>query len=86
VRPDAVEENERLVRDVYTELAHKRPDGLRYRTVRVDDFNFVHIALVDGDTNPLDEIEAFATFTATIGERCEEPPQASSGTLIGSYG
>jgi hypothetical protein len=86
VRPDAVEENERLVRDVYAELAEKQPTGLRYRTVRVDETTFVHLALVDGDTNPLDEIDAFARFTAGIDDRCEEGPSPSRGELIGTYG
>jgi hypothetical protein len=86
VRPDAVEENERLVREVFAELADKNPAGLRYRTVRVDECTFVHVALLDGDTNPLDEIDAFAAFTATIGQRCEEGPTASRGELIGTFG
>ena len=86
VRPDAVEENERLVRAVFAELAQKHPTGLRYRTVRVDDCTFVHVALIDGDTNPLDEIEAFAAFTATIEQRCEEGPTASRGELVGTFG
>jgi hypothetical protein len=30
VKPELVEENEQLVRDVYAELARARPDGLRY--------------------------------------------------------
>jgi hypothetical protein len=86
VRPDAVAENEQLVQAVFAELAQKKPAGLRYRTVRVDECTFVHVALLDGDTNPLDEIEAFATFTASIGERCEEGPTASRGELVGSFG
>src|SRR5262249_26978131 len=85
VKPDAVEANEELVRAVFAELEEKRPDGLRYRTVRVDDHTFVHVAVLDGDANPLDEIAAFAAFTAAIGERCEELPQASVGELVGSY-
>ena len=86
VRPDAVEENERLVQAVFAELAEKRPTGLRYRTLRVDERTFVHVAVIDGDTNPLDDIEAFATFTATIDERCEEGPTASRGELVGTFG
>jgi hypothetical protein len=85
VRPDAVEENERLVRDVFAELSRKQPDGLGYRTVRVDERTFVHVAVIDGDTNPLDGIDAFAAFTAGIGERCDEGPRASGGEVIGSY-
>jgi hypothetical protein len=86
VRPDAVEENLRLVRAVYDELAEKRPGGLRYSTVQVDGTTFVHMAVLAGDANPLDTIAAFKAFTEAIGERCEAVPEASSGDLIGSYG
>src|SRR4051794_22156787 len=40
VRPDAVDENVRLIQAVYAELAEKQPAGFRYRTVRVDDTTF----------------------------------------------
>jgi hypothetical protein len=86
VRPDAVEENVRLVRAVYDELAEKRPAGLRYSTAQIDGTTFVHMAVLDADENPLDDIAAFKAFTAAIGERCEAGPQVSGGTLIGSYG
>ena len=85
VKPDAVEENETLVHAVFAELAQKRPDGLSYRTVRVNDRTFIHLAVIDGDTNPLDQIDAFAAFTATINERCDDGPHASRGTLVGNY-
>jgi hypothetical protein len=86
VRPDAVEENVRLVRAVYDELAEKRPAGLRYNTVRVDLTTFVHFAVLEGADNPLEEIEAFKTFVASLGERCEEGPQPALGELVGTYG
>jgi hypothetical protein len=37
VKPDQVAANERLVRDVYDELARTRPEGLRYGTFKLDD-------------------------------------------------
>jgi hypothetical protein len=85
-RPDAVEENTKLVQAVFAELARKRPSGLSYRTVLVDDCTFIHMAVIDGDGNPLDGIDAFAAFTATLSERCEDGPHPSHGTLVGSYG
>src|SRR5262249_47734516 len=53
VRPDAVEENIRLVRAVYDELGASRPDGLRYSTMRVDGTTFVHVAVIEAEENPL---------------------------------
>jgi hypothetical protein len=85
VKPDSVQQNLELVGAVYAELATIRPEGLRYSTYRVDDRTFVHVALIEGTDNPLDEVAAFRTFTAGIGERCEEPPHAAGGELVGSY-
>jgi hypothetical protein len=85
VKPDAVEQNLDLVRAVYAELAEMRPEGFRYSTYRVDERTFVHVALIDGTDNPLDAVAAFQAFTAGIGARCEDPPHAAAGELVGSY-
>ena len=85
VRPDAVDENVRLVRAVYEELAATRPDGLRYSTVQLDETTFVHLAVLDGESNPLDAVAAFGAFTAGIAQRCDQAPVATAGQLIGRY-
>jgi hypothetical protein len=89
VKPERVEENERLVQRVYTELAETAPEGLRYATFRLDDgVSFVHIASIttaDG-SNPLRAIAAFAEFGRDIAERCDEPPVVQDSQLVGSYG
>jgi hypothetical protein len=85
--PESSDENERLVRAVFAELAGSRPDGLRYGTFRLaDGVTFVHVAVVDDDaTNPLSASEAFAAFQAGINARCADGPTAAEATLIGSY-
>jgi hypothetical protein len=85
VKPETLDENVRLVRAVYEELAATNPDGLRYSTYRVDDRTFVHVAVVEGGNNPLDHVAAFRTFTEGIAERCEKGPQPMAGELVGSY-
>ncbi len=86
VKPEHVERNEELVRAVYAELHRRAPAGLRYATFRLDDgVTFVHIAEIDGEENPLAQIEAFADFTAHIEERCDEPPHAAGLHEIGSF-
>jgi hypothetical protein len=73
--PEAADENARLVRDVYAELAQTRPDGLRYATFRLDDgVTFVHLAVLDAEENPLSSTAAFARFQADIGERRRQLP------------
>jgi hypothetical protein len=89
VKPDRVEENERLVQGVYAELAQSAPEGLRDATFRLDDgVSFVHIASIDtpDGSNPLRSISAFAEFGREIAERCDEPPVVSDSQLVGSYG
>jgi len=86
VKPDRVEENEQLVRAVYDELAATRPAGLRYATFRLEDgVSFVHVASVEGEHNPLAEVEAFARFQADVRDRCDEPPVATQLHEVGTY-
>jgi len=69
-KPECIEENERLIRGVYAELATKQPDGLHYATFRLDDgVSFLHVAVLDGEENPLTTSAAFAEFQSHINDR-----------------
>ena len=86
VKPEAVAENERLVREVYEELADARPGGFHYGTFKLDDgVSFVHIATQAGDESPLGSVAAFQRFQAGIRERCEEPPVVVDLEEVGSF-
>lgn len=85
-RPEQADENERLIRAVYAELAREAPDGLHYATFRLDDgVSFVHLAVLDGEENPLAASPAFAAFQAGIAERCAEAPVPAGATTIGNF-
>jgi hypothetical protein len=84
-REDAADENERLIRAVFEQLATEQPAGLRYSAFRLADNGFVHVAVLDGDGNPLDALPAFQAFVAGIGSRCAEGPSPVAGRLVGSY-
>jgi len=85
-KPECIEENERLIRGVYAELATKQPDGLHYATFRLDDgVSFLHLAVLDGEVNPLSSSVAFAQFQSAIKDRCVEGPTPADATVIGSY-
>lgn len=87
VKPDRVEENLGLVRAVYAELEETRPEGFRYSTFQLeDDATFVHVAVVEGEDNPLPTLEAFKRFQAGIADRCEERPLALGARTVGSFG
>jgi hypothetical protein len=84
--PDAVEDNERLVREVFTELNRERPAGLRYAAFRLSDSStFVHVVIVEGDPDPLARSAAFAEFQAGLPDRLAGPPWPAPATLVGSY-
>jgi hypothetical protein len=86
VKPDRVEENERLVRAVYEELDGSDPGGLRYGTFKLDDgVSFVHLAASEEGRNPLADVEAFQEFQRNIEERCDEPPVLTVLDQVGSY-
>src|SRR5262249_22723432 len=85
-KPECADENEELIRDVFAELAESQPDGLRYASFRLDDgVSFVHVAVIDGEHNPLTESAAFGKFQAGIADRCAAGPAAADATPVGSY-
>jgi quinol monooxygenase YgiN len=84
VKPEAVAENEKLVRAVYEELRQTQPAGMRYATFQLDDgVSFVHINFSDGAS--LNELASFRAFQEGIAERCDEQPRVSELREIGSY-
>jgi hypothetical protein len=87
VRPDAAAENERLIKQVFAQLARDQPEGLRYQSMRLaDGVSFVHVASHDGaGANPLTQLEAFKAFVSGIKERCVEPPVTIESEVIGAY-
>jgi hypothetical protein len=85
--PEAADENQRLIEQVYAELAATDPGNLHYQTLRLaDGVTFVHVSTIDGADNPLERSAAFAEFQRGIGDRCAEPPAPSHATVVGSYG
>jgi hypothetical protein len=85
-RPERADENERLIRQVFAELATQNPTGLRYGAFRLDDgVSFLHVAVLDGEENPLSTSTAFGEFQSGIKDRCAEGPMPSDATVIGNY-
>lgn len=85
-RPESADDNQAAVEKVFAELNEGRPDGLRYATFRLaDGVTFVHVAVTEGEHNPLTEVPAFAEFQAGITDRLAAPVDRSEATLVGSY-
>ncbi len=85
-KPESADENERLIRDVFAELAEQKPEGLHYAAFRLDDgVSFLHVAVIDGETNPLSASAAFGQFQSGIQDRCIEGPTPADAAIVGSY-
>jgi hypothetical protein len=86
-RPDTADENEQLIKAVFTQLAEQQPKGLRYVAIRLDDgVSFVHVAILEHEHNPLAVLPAFSEFVSAINERCANGPTPANGTVVGAYG
>jgi radical SAM superfamily enzyme with C-terminal helix-hairpin-helix motif len=84
-KPDAAQENERLIKQVFQELQAKSPAGVRYIALRLDDETFIHFSTTEDGDSPIPKLEAFGSFQSAIRERCIEPPRSSAVTIVGSY-
>jgi hypothetical protein len=85
-KPGAADENERLVKGVYAQLAAEAPGEFHYATFRLGGgVSFLHLGIVDGEVSPLSKLSAFQEFQRGIPERCVEPPMVLESTVVGSY-
>jgi hypothetical protein len=85
-KPECADENERLIRATFAELADQDPAGLRYSAFRLaDKVSFVHVSVFDGESNPLADSAAFAEFQRGIKDRCADGPVAADADIIGSF-
>ncbi|GAA2814515.1 hypothetical protein [Nonomuraea dietziae] len=67
-RAEAAEENQRLVEQVFAELAGQTPEGLRYAVFRLaDGVTFVHVVDDEGDIPPT--LAPFKEFQKQIADR-----------------
>jgi quinol monooxygenase YgiN len=84
-KPEASEENQRLVEQIFAELNAKDPGGIRYTTVRLpDEVGFIHIFISETDEDILGEIP-FQKFAEGAADRMIGPPDVNHGSVIGSY-
>ncbi|MFL6172610.1 MAG: hypothetical protein ACJ716_06925 [Marmoricola sp.] len=82
----AAAENQRLIDAVFAELAERRPEGLTYRVSRSEDgLDFTHVAVVDGEENPLLALPTFQTFSSTVAERVVAPPVVRIGAVVADF-
>lgn len=84
-KPEATEQNQRLIEAVFGELQAKSPESIRYMALKLDDGSFLHLVELGDAGHPLSDFVAFRAFQSGIGERCAEQPQARAATVVGNY-
>ncbi|MFC0624122.1 hypothetical protein [Kribbella deserti] len=85
-KPDQADENQRLIENVFAELAAKRPEVLRYQCVRLEDgVTFVHVVHDAEGSEALTSLKAFQEFQRGLKDRLADEPERTSGHLVGSY-
>ena len=85
VRPDAAQENQRLIENVFAELRAKSPEGVRYLSLKLADGTFIHFSMTEDGAPPIPGLDAFRVFQSSIKERCSELPQSAEATIVGNY-
>jgi hypothetical protein len=86
VKPERVEEHEKLIGAVFEQLSKNAPENIRYGAFKMPDgLSFMHVAFIEGGNNPLTDLSAFKAFTDGIKDRCDEPPATTELTTVGAY-
>jgi hypothetical protein len=81
-KPEAADENQRLIEKVFAELATEAPAGLSYNSFRLaDGVTFVHVA----DGVGLTDLAAFQEFQRDLPERLANQLTRDDASLIGAY-
>jgi hypothetical protein len=88
VKPTAVAENEKLIREVYQQLSVQALAGFHYATFKMPDgVSFVHLAIAESPevAKEFGQLPAFKNFQKNIADRCDVPPVVNTVEEIGSF-
>jgi hypothetical protein len=82
-RSEKIEENERLIGEVFRELRANSPKDVRYLVLKLADGTFCH--LVEDASKTIPSLPAFAAFRKGAAERWLDEPQQLGVTIVGNY-
>jgi hypothetical protein len=86
VKPESAAENERLIKEVFAQLARDKVPGVSYQVFKLaDGMGFVHVSSSQAQENPLTQLEAFKNFTADIKDRRLVHPETVEMQVVGAY-
>jgi hypothetical protein len=83
--PASSEENERLVRAIFSELSEARTKNVRYAVFRLTDGGFAHLVGQDSAVGGLASLAAFKAFQVNIKSRIIASPSFSEAKVIGNH-
>ena len=83
VKPEKIEENQRLIEGVFRELHAKSPVNVRYLVIKLSDGSFFH--LFEDGSRTIPTLDAFAAFRDGGEQRRLDEPQQLEATVIGNY-
>lgn len=83
VKTEKIGENQRLIMDVFRELAASAPKDVEYLVFQLDDGTFCH--LVSDPSEVLKKLKAFAAFQHNSDARRLTVPVQNRAGIVGSY-
>jgi hypothetical protein len=83
--PAMADENERLVRAVFSELRATQPAGVRYAVLRLANGGFCHLVRQEPGGPGLTSLAAFQAFQEGIRARVIAPPSSAELKVVGNY-
>ena len=83
VKPEKIEENQRLIEGVFRELHAKSPSDVRYLVIKLSDGTFFH--LFEDGSRTIPTLDAFAAFRDGGEQRRLDEPQQLEVTVVGNY-
>lgn len=84
VKNGSATENRALIEKVFAELEQSAPEALRYLVLELEDGEFVHLVMDEGES-PLPKLAAFKAFTAHHPDRRSTPISRSPAKVVGNY-
>lgn len=89
LKPERLDEHLALIDAVFAELADINEPGIHYSVYRSEEgHEFTHVATFETEAAraAFGASEAFASFTADIGDRCTSPPDAVTQIKVHAAG
>lgn len=84
--PAETEENVRLIKAVFAQLAEVNPEGVRYAAYQLGDgHDFMHVVVTENGS-ALGDLPAFKEFQQNVADRITAPPEFTEATRLGAYG